>query len=313
MTTKREAGRWGTEKKWFSSSEAARYLSVSVDTIRQLDASGQLRASRTTGDHRRFARRALDAYRARKRGGRSARVEERPKRSRRPVAPPAPICDPISDDPEGFEPGDEEFEPFIGAPPPPLSPMEQLSREMDERRKREDAEASLRRLAGLKEYGLNHVPYLVPDRWRGKVAAALETFVTPKNVPAWIADVQAYAIVRGKVEELLQPYHDEASREKAENARREEEAASERQREQEEVQEERRVQELINDGMRHARSAMLSDWEFEDRARALRDVERMLKDSVEADWTEQDVKDAIDDELDEWEDDSPDGDEEDES
>jgi len=56
---------------------------------------------------------------------------------------------------------------------------------------------------------------------------------------------------------------------------------------------------LIDDGLRHARK-QLSDWEFEDRARALRDVERMLKDSVESDWTEQDVKDAVDDELDEW-------------
>src|SRR6266850_2212104 len=104
MTTKRKSQKWGTEKKWFSSSEAARYLGVSVDTIRQLDKSGALRASRTTGDHRRFPRKALDAYLGRKRGGRSARVEERPKRPRRPVAPPAPIHDPISDDPEGFEP-----------------------------------------------------------------------------------------------------------------------------------------------------------------------------------------------------------------
>ncbi len=62
--------------------------------------------------------------------------------------------------------------------------------------------------------------------------------------------------------------------------------------------------------MRHARSETLFDWDSDDRARALRDVERMLKDEVTSDWTEQDAKDAVDDELAEWQDDE---DEEDES
>ena len=62
--------------------------------------------------------------------------------------------------------------------------------------------------------------------------------------------------------------------------------------------------------MRYARSETLLDWDSDDRARALRDVERILNDTVEPDWTEQDVKDAVDDELAEWQDDE---DEEDES
>ena len=56
------------------------------------------------------------------------------------------------------------------------------------------------------------------------------------------------------------------------------------------------------------------DWESDDRARALRDVERMLQDDAEPGWTEQDVKDAVDDELREWEleeDDEEDDDDED--
>src|SRR3989442_7208821 len=106
MTTKRKARRWGTEKKWFSSSEAARYLGVSVDTIRQLDERGELRASRTKGDHRRFSRKALDAYLPRKGRGRSPRVQEHPKPSARAVARPEPVPDPLDDDPEDLEPGD---------------------------------------------------------------------------------------------------------------------------------------------------------------------------------------------------------------
>ena len=313
MTTKHKSQRWGTEKKWFSSSEAARYLGVSVDTIRQLDESGELRADRTKGGHRRFSRKALDAYLTRRGRGRSPRVQERPRRPSRTVARPEPICDTIEDDPDDFEPGDDEFEPFVEAPPPPpppLNPLQKFAREMEERRKRDQEEAPLRRLATLKQYGLTQIGWGIPDSWHGRVAAALESYVTLKTFPAWVSDVDAYRIVRGKVEEVLQPYHDEVARKKAEETRREEEATTKRRQEEEEAQDERRVQELIDDGMRHARSETLSDWDPDDRARALRDVERMLKDEVKSDWTEQDVKDAVDDELAEWQDDD---DEEDES
>src|SRR5436190_18757232 len=98
MTTKRKPRRWGTEKKWFSSGEAARYLGVSVDTIRQLDESGELRASRTKGRHRRFSRKALDARLARNGGGRK-RTQERPKPRSRPVARPEPDPEPLDEDP----------------------------------------------------------------------------------------------------------------------------------------------------------------------------------------------------------------------
>ena len=123
--------------------------------------------------------------------------------------------------------------------------------------------------------------------------------MTVKTFPAWVSDVDAYRIVRGTVEEVLQPFREEANRKKAEQARQEEEAARKRREREEGARQGRRIQELIDDGMRYARSEKLFDWESEDRDRALRDVERMLKDDVQADWTEQDVKDAVNDELDE--------------
>ena len=318
MTTKRKSPRWGTEKKWFSASEAARYLGVSVDKVRQLDQSGELPAERTKGGHRRFSRKVLDAYLARKGRGGSPRVQERPRRPSRPVERPEPIPDPLEEDPEDFEPGDEELEPFVEAPPPPsLNPLEKFAREfardMEERRKREEAEAPLRRLVTLKQYGLSQIGWGVPDSWHAKVAAALESHVTVETSPAWVSDVDAYRIVRGKVEEVLQPYHDEVARKKAEEARREEEAATKRQQQEQEAKDDRRVQELIDDGVRHARSETLFDWDSDDRARALRDVERILNDTVEPDWTEQDVRDAVNDELDKWADDDAEDDEEGES
>jgi len=312
-TTRKQRGE-KRSPEWLTTSEAARYLGVSVDKMRELDESGELRASRTKGKHRRFSRKALDAYLARN-GRRGKGKEERPKPRSRPVPRPEPDPESFEGDLEAFEPGDEEFEPFIEPPPPPppLSPMEQLARERAERKKREEEEALLRRLPTLKQYGLTQIGWGIPDSWRANVAAALESFVTVTNFPQWIGDVEAYAIVRGKVEETLQPYRDEVARKKAEDTRREEEAANKRRQEEEEAQEERRVQELINDGMRHARSETMFDWESDDRDRALRDVERMLKDSVESDWTEHEVKDAVNDELDEWEDDDPEADEEVES
>jgi len=313
MTTKSKTRRRGTEKKWFSSSEAARHLGVSVDTIRQLDESGELRASRTKGSHRRFSRKALDAYLASNRGGGTKRTQARPKPRWDAGARPGPMLEPLEDDTEDFEPGDEEFESFVEEPPPPpppINPLEKLAREMEERRKRDQEDAPLRRLATLKLYGMTQIGWGIPDSWHARVAAALESYVTLKTFPAWVSDVDAYRIVRGKVEEVLQPYHDEAARKKAEAARREEDAATQRRQGEEEAKEERRVQDLIGDGMRYARSETLVDWDSDDRARALRDVGRMLKDGVESDWTEQDVKDAVDDDLAEWQDND---DEEDES
>lgn len=294
MTTKRKSQRWGTEKKWFSSSEAARYLGVSVDTIRQLDESGELPAERTKGGHRRFSRRALDAYLA-KQGRRN-----KPK-AQRPTLPPRPIA--VDDEVDAFEPGDEDFEPFVEPPPPPPppNPFEKLARELAERNKREAEEAPLRRLATLKQHGLSQVPYGTPDSWRGKVASALEGFVTLKTLASWINDTEAYRIVRGKVDEVLQPYQQEVTLKKADEARKEQEA-----------RDKQRVQQLVTYGKSYASSKTLWDWESDDRARVLRDVERELQNEADAGWTEQRVKDAVDDVLDEWEDDDEEDDVDDE-
>src|SRR2546428_390987 len=201
MTTKAGRERRGTAGRWFSSSQAARYLGVSVDTIRDLDESGELQAERTKGGHRRFSREKLDAYLGKTKRGRSVRPEAGPRR------------------------------------PPPR-------------------------------------------------AARAQRIPAPPD--AHPADLELMD------EEVLQPYRDEVARG------------------QQETQDQRRVQALIDYGKRYASDKAPFDWESEDRDRALRDVERMLKDSVEPDWTEQRVKDAVDDQLDEREEEPDDDDEDDE-
>ncbi len=299
MATKRNKQRKKSGSEWMTTSQAARHLGVSVDKMRELDETGELRASRTEGKHRRFARKALDAYLARN-GRRSMPKTDQSKPRPRPIQRPQPDPE-LYDDVDDLEPGDEDFEPFVEPPPPPPppNPFEKLEREMAERRKREKEEAPLRRLATLKQYGLAQVPYGTPDIWRAKVASALEGFVTARAFPDWINDAEAYRIVRGKVDEVLQPYQEEITRKKGDDARKAQE-----------VQDERRVQQLIEYGKSYASSRTMWQWEYDDRARAIRDVERMLQDDVEADWTEQDVKDAVDDELGEWEDDEDDDDDE---
>jgi excisionase family DNA binding protein len=287
MTTKARRERRGTAKRWFSSSQAARYLGVSVDTIRDLDESRELQAERTKGGHRRFSREKLDAYLGNTKRGRNIRPEAGARRPPPRASRAQRIPEPPDDDPEDLELMDAEVEAAVEVPPPVRVPqpnsLERLVRDMTEQLKRDRAEAPRRRLVALKQYGLNQVPWGVPDRWRPKVATALEGYVTLENFPSWVSDQQAYAFVRGKVEEVLQPYRDEVARG------------------QQETQDQRRLQALIDYGKRYASGKAPFDWESEDRDRALRDVERMLKDSVEPDWTEQRVKDAVDDQLDERE------------
>src|SRR3989442_14848203 len=108
MTTKARRERRGTAKRWFSSSQAARYLGVSVDTIRDLDESGELQAERTKGGHRRFSREKLDAYLGKKKKKRGRNVRPEVGARRRPPRPsfPQPIPGPPDDDQGNLEPMD---------------------------------------------------------------------------------------------------------------------------------------------------------------------------------------------------------------
>ena len=306
MTTKAGRERRGTAGRWFSSSQAARYLGVSVDTIRDLDESGELQAERTKGGHRRFSREKLDAYLGKTKRGRNVRPEAGARRPPPRSSRAQRIPEPPDHDAQDLEPMDAEVEAAVEVPPPvPVphpDPLERLVRDMTEQLKRDRAEAPQRRLVALKQYGLNQVPWGVPDSWRAKVATALEGYVTLEHFPSWVSDQQAYAFVRGKVDELLQPYRDEVAREQQEAARGQQQA-----------QDQRRVQALIDYGKHYASGETPFDWEADDRDRALRDVEQLLKDEVEPDWTEQRVKDAVDDELAEWEEEPDDDDKGDEN
>ncbi len=278
QTTKRAGG------AWLTSGQAARHLDCSIDTIHELAESGELPSTRTAGGHRRFRRSDLDAYRARHQGSRSAgsRAGAAPKPVR--AVPPPPDEDFVYD-PELGETYRIEPEP----PPPPPSPTNALRAGVQ---KLVDVplppavDPAVARIASLKNFGLEQIPWGVPDSEKAKVVRALERYVTVANLPTWVSDTDARALVRAKVEETLKPYH-------AAVARREEEA-----------RDERCVQALTETGMSHARWETM-DWDSEDRDAARREVERHLKDVIEADWSDGDVKDEVNAILDEWEEDDP--------
>jgi excisionase family DNA binding protein len=62
MSTSTRAARDSQTQLAFTSSQAARYLGVSLATVRRWSNDGHLRGSRTPGGQRRFSRNQLDAF-----------------------------------------------------------------------------------------------------------------------------------------------------------------------------------------------------------------------------------------------------------
>jgi len=153
-------------KSLLSISEAARRLGLSVDTVRALERTGELRAVRTPGGHRRFNPAVLDAYRARRSRPNAGR--QRPQTST-PVAPSRPPARRREraagfDDeaPEGLPDNDwgdpESFELPLPRPaaPAPKSPDEQLTEQVTQATERLVEE---KRLGDLKSYARSLIPY----------------------------------------------------------------------------------------------------------------------------------------------------------
>jgi len=96
-------------------------------------------------------------------------------------------------------------------------------------------------------------------------------------------------------EELLAPYHEGLAQEKAEKKARE--AAR------------RRVEALRSHGRSYAQRETLP-WEYQETQEAMKEVGQALTAEVEADLSERDVEDLVDEVLDEWEEIEDDEDEE---
>jgi hypothetical protein len=164
------------------------------------------------------------------------------------------------------------------APPPPVAVAS---------RGPETAFADRLRLQTIKTQGRAAIPWNAPAEWQGKVIADLERFVTPTQFPDDLSLFKAGEIVRARVDEMLRPW-----REAEDKAVRQKKAKTE-------ADQRRAV--LIAHGTEYARRATL-DWDYSATIEARDEVRKVLEREVEHDWTEREVESAVDEVLDEWDD-----------
>ena len=124
----------------------------------------------------------------------------------------------------------------------------------------------------------------MPTDWQARVVEDLEEFVIPKRVPPSLPPWQAQQIVKSRVDGIIKQYRD------GEDLRRKQE------------DDQRRVRTLVARGNNRAQWATMSGWDTVEAERARRDVDRILRREVGADWSEADVDDRVDDVLAEWDD-----------
>lgn len=137
-----------------------------------------------------------------------------------------------------------------------------------------------KRLEELRSYG-RACAASAPPEYEARVVRDLLSTVNLDEYPPNLADDLARAQVAAHVEKLLKPWK-----------KREADARSR-------LESERVAATLVNSGKLYAQIETWA-WERRDSERALREVDRALRDEVEADWTDDDVHDLVDDILDEW-------------
>src|ERR1041385_3354221 len=186
---------------YLSVGEAAKRLGVSVDVVRSLVKSGELRAIRTGGGHRRIRDDDVERRRKSQRASRNGpQVRRSPSLERRPMTRSMPRTWPVEPDP------DRHFE----EDPPSFADLEaEVEREAAKERAAAEAkaraaavEAEHQRLEGLKKYGRDVAIWSLPTDWQGRVVEDLEEFVTSKRLPPSLAPWQAQQIVQSRGKQI---------------------------------------------------------------------------------------------------------------
>ncbi len=208
-------------ERLLSVGDVARRLRVSVDVVRSLTESGQLKAVRTGGRHRRYKPEDVERYRTRGRAAPQDRQIKPAMKRQRPVY-------------QKFrEPELEEDHPTL----------EELEAEEARYAARQRSQAEHERLEGWKKYGRELAKYTsLPVEWRVKIIESLEDFVTTKRIPLTLSRSEAELIVQAQVNSFVKRYGEDVR----EQQQKERDAAAERRRAEEErqrIDEERRQKE----------------------------------------------------------------------
>lgn len=285
--------------------DAAEKLGISPDTLRRWERNGLIQSERTPGGQRRYSEEDL-----------SALLERGPfERSRGTNSPPTAFSSHSSDDAQQHD--------RLRVPTSQVAPWERRIREEQadlevtrirseraalirarradrEKRERAASEAEqasaaraaeqeritqfeatqAERLDALRTYGKACAVWAPPE-YQAKVVRDLLTSVTLEDYPADLSDYLARTQVNARVEKVLRPWREEEARKRAK------------------LESQQKLESLILSGRWHAQTQTRS-WDRRVADRANREVDRALQDEVDADWTNDDVRDLVDDVLDEW-------------
>jgi hypothetical protein len=142
-----------------------------------------------------------------------------------------------------------------------------------------DARREQDRLDRLRQYGRTQA-YAAPELYRARVQRELLSFVSTEGFPPDLDDYSAYALIRARVGELLEPWRDEESRKQM-------------------------LARLIGEGRSHAMLVTIS-WSYAEANEAKKAVQEALDREVATDWSISDVKALVDEVLAEWSEDDDD-------
>lgn len=264
--------------RMLSVSEAADLLGVTVDVVRSLVESGELKATRTPGNHRRIPEEGVQQLKkgwgaTAKRSNPTSSAGGARSRKRAEPQPRRPAAD--------------------AAPPWEELVAQRVEAESEDRV--QSAEKEKQRLEEWKTFGMGLLRWhFLPAEWHAQAVRELEQAVTAESLPTWLPKNDGEQVVRGIVEGIVTRYR------KADEAATKQRLQAERDR-QKQKQDLARMNSIIEAGNRYARNET-REWERPDQDRARREAARALKEDVTGDWTEAEAKDLVDDVLAEFED-----------
>jgi hypothetical protein len=160
---------------------------------------------------------------------------------------------------------------------------EAASQAAEASRRENEERAERDRLESLRKYG-RAFAVLSPPEYQAKVARDLLATVTAEEYPGELPVHVAYAQISARVDQILKPWRDAQDKERAQ------------------AEDQRKVLTLLQAGRWHALTET-THLDAKSRERAQREVEQALKEEVDSAWTVEEVKDFVEEIVDEWDDD----------
>jgi excisionase family DNA binding protein len=292
--------------KSLSPRDAAERLGITTDTLRRWERDGLIEPERTPGGQRRYREEDISAL----------LNDERPRgnASIRPISVPFPAMQhrqdspPLSTTEPAIPPWDrrvkeeaaevevtklrrekaallraEREEQEEREKSAAWRKQEFASRQAEAERLKQAEAAESQRFANLRAYG-NALATSAPAEFQAKVARDLLKTVTSAEYPPDLSLYLAYSQVSARVSELLKPWKESQERER------------------EREQDARNLRNLVYSALSYART-QTADWDREECARALREVEEALELEADSDWSMDELRDLVDEVLDEYDDD----------